>query len=160
MNNLNFELCENKERELMTKYLIPYLKQKYPDMIYKFSDIGTYDNKDMTAIINNKEVIFECKVRLNVKDNYLNGLILEKDKYKRIKNKYPKQKFYYVNFINDKMYIFDIDSILTDYTLNELQTYLKCPKTTAGYNNTMIEKLVIKLTPTSNKKYCRTINLC
>lgn len=137
-----FNDCETKERQYLKDYVLPILNQKYNNLKYIFSDIDSKDRKDMLiqfeANNEQKNAVYESKIRIDIKPYYeQQGLMLELDKYKAIKNLHPNIPFFYVMFLETHYYIFNMNKLISLYDsendmLNQLYTRLNCNITTCG----------------------------
>jgi hypothetical protein len=150
--NLNFNDCEIKERKYI-KWFIETFNIKNPDV----SNIGSFDRKDMVAIINNTKCVFEFKCRETIKGNYEEtGLLLEVEKYNSIKKLYPDIPFIYVNILEDnRVYIFKVDELLPDTDAkNRAYTRIPCPISTCDTKKGIKDKPVYLL-KTNTKYSCK-----
>ena len=90
----SFNESETKERQYLKDYVLPILNEKYNDLRYKFSDINSKDRKDMLIQFKlngePKTAVYESKIRTDIKLYYeQQGLIMELDKYRAIKQLHP-----------------------------------------------------------------------
>jgi hypothetical protein len=138
----SFNECETKERQYLKDYLIPILNQKYNDLKYQFSEIDSKDRKDMLIEFKlngePKTAVYESKIRIDIKPYYeQQGLMLEMDKYKAIKELHPNIPFFYVMFLETHYYIFNMNKLISLYDseidmINQLYKRLYCNITTCG----------------------------
>lgn len=159
-----FNYCETKERIMLKRYILPSLLKK-TNLRYEFSDINSYDRKDMLADfeVNGKQIkcVFEAKCRQDIKEFYVKeGLMLELEKYRAIRKLYPDRIFYYIMFLKDDFYIFNINKLLTNYSneIEMIQTlfkYLKCPKVSCTENKIYIQKPCILLPTSPNNNFVK-----
>lgn len=152
---MTYNQAETTERKLLKEYAIPTFVERFTTE-YIMSDIGSYDRKDMTLILDGITYIVEAKCRVDVKEYYeTKGLMMELTKYKELSKLYPDNTILYISFINNThFYIHNLKTILKDFTLNELLTYMDCPKNTCEDKGRK-DKAVLLL-PMGNK-YCKKV---
>jgi hypothetical protein len=155
-----FDYCETKERVMLKRYIVPSL-QKRLNLKYEFSDKNSFDRKDMLAEfeVNGEQIkcVFEAKCRQDIQAFYVEkGLMLELKKYRAIRKLYPDRIFYYVMFLENDFYLFNINKLIENYDnevdmINKLFKYLSCPEVSCTNKKVYVMKPCILL-PT-NQEY-------